>query len=123
MFKKITIKSDERGLLFKKGSYHKLLHPGTYLLKTFQQEAVEILNVAEPFFVPDHDIRLFLTDPLLLEQLNVIDVEDHEYVLHYEDNRFVELLTAGKYAMLFGTCSRSTVLFVQTLGSLQLIRH
>ncbi|TKH34035.1 peptidase [Paenibacillus polymyxa] len=98
MFKKITIKADERGLLFKKGSYHKLLHPGTYLLKTFQQEAVEILNVSDSFFVPDHDIRLFLTDPLLLEQLTVIDVEDHEYVLHYEDNRFVELLTAGKYA-------------------------
>ncbi|TQR97072.1 slipin family protein [Paenibacillus ottowii] len=98
MFKKITIKSDERGLLFQKGSYHKLLNPGTYLMKTFQQETVEILNVAEPFFVPDHDIRLFLTDPLLLEQLTVIDVEDHEYVLHYEDHRFVELLTAGKYA-------------------------
>jgi len=87
MFKKVTIKLDERGLLFKKGSYHKLLLPGTHLLKTFQQETVEILNVGEPFFVPDHDIRLFLTGPLLLEQLNVVEVEDHECQPHYTARR------------------------------------
>jgi regulator of protease activity HflC (stomatin/prohibitin superfamily) len=98
MFKKITITSGERGLMFRKGSYVKLLQPGTYRLKTFQEETVTVMSTAEPFFVPDMDLNLFLQDEELLRQLVVVQVQDYEYVLHYEDERFIELLTAGKYA-------------------------
>ncbi|MDF2815704.1 MAG: peptidase, partial [Paenibacillus sp.] len=41
---------------------------------------------------------LFLHDEELLRELDVITVQDHEYVLHYEDGKFIALLTTGIYA-------------------------
>lgn len=98
MFKTMTVKSDERGLLFKKGSYVKHLQPGTYRLTPFADEEIVLLSVTKPFVVQGKDLNLFLQDERLLEELTVINVQDHEYVLHYEDGKFVSLMTAGKYA-------------------------
>jgi regulator of protease activity HflC (stomatin/prohibitin superfamily) len=98
MFTKVIIKNDERGLLFKKGSYVKCLQPGTYRFFPFSEDSIIVQNVAKAFSVPNKDTRLFLHDAQLVEQLTVVDVQDHEYVLHYEDGRFVSLLTAGTYA-------------------------
>lgn len=44
------------------------------------------------------DIKLFLHDEELLRELNIVRVQDHEFVLHYEDGRFVQLLKPGVYA-------------------------
>ncbi|MWC27616.1 slipin family protein [Paenibacillus sp. MMS18-CY102] len=98
MFKKMIVKTDERGLLFKKGSYVKHLQPGVHRLATFSDDEVVLLNVTKPFAVQGKDLNLFLKDEQLLTELTVINVQDHEYVLHYEDGKFVALLTPGKYA-------------------------
>jgi regulator of protease activity HflC (stomatin/prohibitin superfamily) len=98
MFKKIIIQTDERGLLFRKGSYVKLLQPGTYRSLPFSDERIVVLNIMKPFAVKDKDLALFLHDEKLLSELDVILVQDHEYVLQYEEGRFVTLLTAGRYA-------------------------
>ncbi|MDQ0111835.1 slipin family protein [Paenibacillus harenae] len=98
MFNKITIKDDERGLLFKKGSYAKHLQPGVYRHTKFSEESIVVLNVAKRFDVPTKDLSLFLKDTALLEELTVIDVQDFEYALHYRDGKFVSMLTAGTYA-------------------------
>ncbi|WP_025848588.1 slipin family protein [Paenibacillus ehimensis] len=97
MFKKVTIQTDERGLLFRKGSYDKYLQPGTYRLSPFSEETVVILDITKPFAVEGKDLQLFLHDDRLLRELDVIEVQDHEYVLHYEDGKFAGLLTAGRY--------------------------
>lgn len=98
MFKKVIVKADERGLLFKKGSYVKHLQPGVYRLAPFSDDEIVLLNVTKPFVVQGKDLNLFLQDERLLEEITVINVQDHEYVLHYEDGKFVSLMTAGKYA-------------------------
>ncbi|NEW07876.1 slipin family protein [Paenibacillus sp. SYP-B3998] len=98
MFKKITIQADERGLLFRKGSYAKLLQPGTYRKSRFFEDTVVMLNISKPFSVPGKDLQLFLHDDQLVEELDVVQVPDHEYVLHYEDGKFVSLLMAGSHA-------------------------
>lgn len=98
MLNKVIIKNDERGLLFKQGSYVKTLQPGTYRYFRFSGETVVVQNLAKPFQVPNKDIRLFLQDEQLIQELTVIDVQDAEYVLHYEDGKYVSLLTAGIYA-------------------------
>lgn len=98
MFKTINIKTDERGLLFRKGSYSKLLQPGTYRFSPFSDISVEILNITEPFAVPGKDLQLFMHDAELRQQLDVIPVQDYEYVLLYEEGKFISLLTAGTYA-------------------------
>lgn len=98
MLKKIIVKADERGLLFKRGSYVKHLQPGIYRLAPFSDDEIVLMNVTKPFVVQGKDLNLFLQDERLLEEITVINVQDHEYVLHYEDGKFVSLMTAGKYA-------------------------
>jgi regulator of protease activity HflC (stomatin/prohibitin superfamily) len=98
MLKKIIIQTDERGLLFKRGSYVKYLQPGVYRHATFTDDEIVVLNVTKPFAVQGRDLNLFLQDEQLLKELTVVDVQDHEVVLHYEDGKFASLLAAGKYA-------------------------
>lgn len=98
MFKKIIVKNDERGLLFKKGSYVKHLQPGTYRYSTFSDHTVLLQNVMNRLNVPNKELNLYLRDAALLEELTVADVQDYEYVLHFEDGKFASLLTAGLYA-------------------------
>ncbi|UFJ41770.1 slipin family protein [Brevibacillus humidisoli] len=96
--KKVQIANDERGLLFRNGNYIKYLRPGSYLFPPFVGYHAERLDINEPFEVPGKNLNLFLHDQELLKDLVVIDVPDHEYVLHFEDGRFANLYTSGKYA-------------------------
>ncbi|MGF7048176.1 regulator of protease activity HflC (stomatin/prohibitin superfamily) [Paenibacillus sp. DS2015] len=98
MFTKVIIKNDERGLLFKKGSYVNHLQPGTYRNWSFSDETIIVQNVTKPFVVPNKELYLFVQDTQLLTELTIVDVEDYEYVLHYEDGKFISMLTAGMYA-------------------------
>jgi regulator of protease activity HflC (stomatin/prohibitin superfamily) len=98
MMKKITIQNDQRGLLFRGGNYHSLLKPGRYRLWRFRNEQVEVLNVNEPFTVPNLALDLFLQDPELLAALDVVDVADDEVVVQFEAGRYVATLKSGKYA-------------------------
>lgn len=98
LFRKTVIKDDERGLLFKKGSYVKHLMPGVYRHGMFAEEIVILQNVSKRFAVPDKELGLFLQDEQLTRELTVVDVQDHEYVLHFQDGKFTSLLTSGTYA-------------------------
>ncbi|AHV95644.1 slipin family protein [Paenibacillus sabinae] len=98
MFKKVTIQADQRGLLFHKGSYVKKLNPGTYHYLLWAQTTVVVMNIAKPFVIEGKDLQLFLQDEDLVRELDIVRVQDHEYVLHYEDSQFVQLLKPGVYA-------------------------
>lgn len=95
---KITIQNDQRGLLFKDGSYIRLLGPGKHRFPFFAKTTVYVMDVTKPFAVPGKELALFLHDSKLMEELLVVDVADDEYVLHYEDNRCKSVLKAGKHA-------------------------
>jgi len=95
---KVIIRADERGLLFKDGNYMKFLKPGTYRFWPLSDYQVITVNVNKPFAVPDRDLQLFLQDEQLLGELAVVDVQDYEYVLHFEDGKIARLLPTGKYA-------------------------
>lgn len=98
MFKKVMIKNDERGLLFKRGSYIKHLQPGVYRHSPFSDDNVILQNVGKRFSVPNKELNLFLQDEKLAAELTVMDVQDYEYVLHFEDGKFTSLLTPGLHA-------------------------
>ena len=98
MFKKIVIKNDERGLLFRKGSYARRMKPGAHRINSFAEDTVIVQNIAGRFAVPDKELALFAHDEQLMAELTVTIVEDHEYVLHFADGKFVSLLTSGQYA-------------------------
>lgn len=111
MFKKVMIQADERGLLFHKGSYVKKLMPGTYHFLLWSKSTVVVLDIAKPFHVDGKDLRLFLHEEDIVRELDIVRVQDHEYVLHYEDGQFVQLLKPGVYAF-WNTLKKHT--FLQT---------
>lgn len=98
MFKQVTIQADQRGLLFHKGSYVRKLNPGTYRYAAWSPSTVVVLDIAKPFVVEGKELQLFLQDEGLVRELDIVRVMDHEYVLHYEDGQFVQLLLPGTYA-------------------------
>lgn len=98
MLKQIRIQTDERGLLFHKGDYVKVLRPGTYRLAPWSHNTIVVKRVAEPFSIEGKELQLFLQDEDLVHELEVVRVQDHEYALHYEDGQFTGLLKPGLYA-------------------------
>lgn len=115
MFKKVIIKADERGLLFKRGSYVKHLQPGVYRFSSFTDDTVIVQNVLRPFAPADKELDVFLQDTELLRELAIADVQDNEYVLHYADGKFVSLLTSGKYAF-WNVMKRHTFVTINILS-------
>ncbi|MFC5404349.1 slipin family protein [Cohnella soli] len=102
MAMKAIIRADERGLLFKDGNYVRYLKPGTYRFWPLAEYKIVTLNVNKPFAVPDRDLQLFLQDAELASELTVVDVQDYEYALHFEDGKIVRLLPTGQYAFWKG---------------------
>ena len=95
---KMKIKNDERGLLFKDGNYIKSLKPGKYRFNPFVDYKVILMDVNKVFDVPTRNLNLFLSDSELLNELSVVDVQDYQIAIHYEDGKLFEVLKSGKYA-------------------------
>ncbi|WP_046226072.1 slipin family protein [Paenibacillus dauci] len=107
---KIHITADERGLLFEQGSYIKTLQPGSYrFLNLSGQTTIRRCKLSEPLqFTPTEwnsthtedeavHIRLYQHDAELMRELTVVEVSDHEYVIHLVNGKYNTLLTAGTY--------------------------
>ncbi len=95
---RITIKNDERGLLFKDGNYAKCLKPGKYSLNPFVKYTAAVADVNKVFETAGRNLNIYLEDQELLKELTVIDVQDYELALHFEDGKLSEVLKSGKYA-------------------------
>ena len=95
---KVIIKKDERGLLFRDGNYVKCLKPGRHSLNPFVKYSVVISDVNRAFDAAGKNINLFLGDEELLKELTVLDVQDYEIAIHFEDDKLMDVLKSGKYA-------------------------
>ncbi|WP_028775401.1 slipin family protein [Shimazuella kribbensis] len=95
---RVNIKNDERGLLFKDGNYVKCLQPGKYFLNPFVKYSFLKTDVNKPFDSADKNINIYLEDTELQKELTVIDVQDNEIAIHFEDGKLSDVLSAGKYA-------------------------
>ncbi|OXM13646.1 slipin family protein [Paenibacillus herberti] len=102
MFKTITIKQTERGLLYRRGSFAGLLKPGTIVLNRLRGESVVVHRIDEPFIPPDGPLSVYLQDEALAKQLEVIEVQDAEYAVFYADGRINKLLHPGIHAFWKG---------------------
>ncbi|HMV42784.1 MAG TPA: slipin family protein [Leptospiraceae bacterium] len=92
-----TIRNDERGLLFKDGNYIKTLKPGKYLLAASLGHTLIRMDVNKAF-VTEKNLNLFLKDQSLVEELSIVEVNEFEICLHYEDNLLANVLKPGRYA-------------------------
>ena len=96
MFREIITK-EQRGLLYKDGNYVRYLKPGKYYFNPLINYRLEKVYVDDPF-EPEENLNLFLEDEELKKDLTIVNVNDHEIALHFEDGNLVNVLSPGKYA-------------------------
>jgi len=93
--KKVTINAYQIGLLFKNGTYQRLVKEGARWI--WPAEDLQIYDLTRPF-TPALELNILLQDNQLAEALHVVEVKDHEIALQYENGLLKEVLTAGRYA-------------------------
>jgi regulator of protease activity HflC (stomatin/prohibitin superfamily) len=94
MFRKFHVKKDERALLFRKGDFVRMLHPGEHLVfDPLHRHAIEKFALDKPFF--EHRLAEYLrkAEPeLVAREFHVVDIGRHEVGLRHENGVLVEVL-------------------------------
>lgn len=95
MFQKFLIRSNERALLFKKGSFIGILTEGEYkFLDWFKKDySIEIYNLKEPYF--QHDLLDFLWENAkakLEKYIEYHNLTENEFALVYLRNKVIDIL-------------------------------
>lgn len=94
MFRKIHVNKDERGLLFRKGDFVRVLRPGDHwVFDPLARVKVEKFALDKPFF--DHRLAEYIrkAEPeLVAEEFHVVELGATEAGLRYENGVLVEVL-------------------------------
>lgn len=103
--KKIIINENQRGFLFNNGKYVKLLGAGKY--RIFGGRDIEVFSIdASNYTIASEKCPLetLLEDENFAKSVEVIDIADEEYVLHYINGKFASLWNyQGKLAFWKGS--------------------
>ncbi len=93
---KVTVNEAERGFLFRKGCFEKMLMPGTY--HVFGQTDIRKLALNQPFQgLSPALLAVYAKDAAFAAQTITQEVADGQVALHYVDGCFVEGLRPGKH--------------------------
>ncbi|MBM9577954.1 slipin family protein [Leptospira sp. 201903070] len=95
----MKIKKNQRGFLCKDGEYVRLLFPGNYF--SFFGETIEIHPILNPLS-SKIDFAFLKNDPVLMKELEVIDLKDNEIALLFEEEKFKSVLRTGIHAFWKG---------------------
>jgi regulator of protease activity HflC (stomatin/prohibitin superfamily) len=94
MFRKFHVNKDERGLLFRKGDFVRVLRPGAHwVIDPLRRASVEKFALDKPFF--DHRLAEYIrkAEPeLVAEEFHVVELGATEAGLRYENGVLVEVL-------------------------------
>ena len=95
MMKRLKITEGSVALVFKDGSYQRLLEAGKHWIG-FSEE-VQTYDLFKPFQAPI-ELALLLKNKELSDRLIIVEVSDNEIALRYEKNVLKSVLTTGVYA-------------------------
>ena len=85
--KKIIVKENQKGLLFKNGKFVKLLEAGKYHL--FGDSHAELLSAEGQLTSDTCTLETLLKAPEIARQVSVVEVGDQQMALHFVDGKFV----------------------------------
>lgn len=92
--KKVIINKWKKGIVFKNNEYKQLLNEGTYWF--WSNEDVYVYDMTRPINI-NVNSAILLQDQAFVNATLVVEVQDNEIVLQYENGRFITVLTTGKY--------------------------
>lgn len=93
--KRVRINAGTVGLVFKNGDYKSVLTKGVYWLGWGERLAT--YNLAQSFASNTMQLEVLLRDEKLAAMWHVVDVLDNEIVLVFKNNKYSQVLTAGRY--------------------------
>ncbi len=95
----ILIREHERGLLFERGVFARLLMPGRHwILDPLGRKAVERVSVRQAGF-EHRDLEVIVRSGALAGQALVLDLKDHERALVWVDGRIESVRGPGLHAL------------------------
>ncbi|MCR9144994.1 MAG: slipin family protein [bacterium] len=106
----VNIRKFERGLLFRNGDFVRMLGAGSHFVLPVGGYTVEVVDM-RPAFRPQQPLDIFLADEKLAADLEVLDIAEHELVLHFSEGKLVGLLLAGRHAFFRGVLPRKFLRF------------
>lgn len=93
--KRVEIFKYKIGLIFKKDNFLNVLTEGTHWI--WWDKEVKVYDKTQ-VFVPPCELDVLLQNPILEQELLVIDVADHEIVLTFKNGNFSHVLRPGRHA-------------------------
>lgn len=97
--KRVNIEAWKKGIVMRNNQYTGLLNEGTHWIRPFSE--LTIYDMAKPFRAP-LNLNVLLSDPEFAQAVSVVNVEDHEIALQYENGLFTAVLQPGKYVFWKG---------------------
>jgi regulator of protease activity HflC (stomatin/prohibitin superfamily) len=94
---KIIINENERGYLFKNGSFMKFLTSGKYHYLSSMGYKAEIVPVDSLVNTAGIDIKVLMNDEAFANSITQIIVPDSNIAVHYLDDRITNVLQTGEY--------------------------
>lgn len=93
MFEKVTILKNQIGLVFKKGNYETFLTEGEEYLWNKEVKKYDLSDA----FLPPVELDILLSDSRLAALLEVVDINDSQLGICFEESKFKSVLTTGRY--------------------------
>ncbi len=94
--KRIIINENQKGFLFNKGVYTKLLSAGKYRMTKNKQ--IEVVGIDQPVLSTYCPIETLLADDAVKTNVSTVEVGDQQLALHFVDGNYRSVLRRGKYA-------------------------
>ncbi len=119
MFKRVTVKKNERGLLLRNGDFERVLQPGTHrLFAGFDALKVETFALEQPAF--NHPLAEYLmaAEPAVVDQHFVrVELNEHQVGLRSENGVLVEVLAPATRRLYWKGLAKVQVAVIDIGGS------
>lgn len=100
--KQVRIAAGQAALVFRHGTFRRLLPEGVFWL--WGADRAVVYDRSRPF-VPAMDLGLLLAHEELAQELEVVEVAEHEIALQYNNGILTAVLVPGRYAFWKGVVS------------------
>lgn len=98
VFKRVKVRSYERGLVFRDGEFQGLLDAGTHwFVDPWSKLRVDLVSLRDPWFAHEK-LDVIVRSGALANRAIVLDLKDHERALVWIEGRFSHILPPGLYA-------------------------
>lgn len=92
--KRVRINPFEKGLVYRNGSYLRMLNPGTYWLMPWEE--VKIYSTSYEF-TDTNNLEILLKDIAFVSAVELIEVKNNEIALQFTDGIFRKVYNTGRY--------------------------